>query len=259
MTNDQGGNVPSDVSELGRPAGGAMGGTPKAPGWYPSRSTPNDQTYWDGESWTARRRWTAGQGWLVAGDAPEDAATDESGPPSSGTPRAPSGTPRAAATQFAGLATPPRRSKATGFTFNLGVLLLLVCGIALMYGSVGEWIHVSGDLGVANLHVSYAGIDQGISNLITVNGWVTFIGGILIVIFACFEMTSEEMQLAILTTVISAVTLVFAICDMFRIVQKISQVPTTAAADISVGWGLICVLSAAVLATLIAITRLLQH
>ena len=110
------------MSELGRPAGGAMGGTPKAPGWYPSRSTPNDQTYWDGESWTARRRWTAGQGWLVAGDAPEDAGSDTSPPPS--------GAPRQAANQFAGPA-PARRSGATGFTFNLGVLLLLVCGIAL--------------------------------------------------------------------------------------------------------------------------------
>ncbi len=250
MAKDRGGDVPPAGPELGRPVGGAMGGTPKTPGWYPSRSTPNDQTYWDGESWTARRRWTAGQGWLVAGDAPGDATTDASAPPS--------GTPRGAAAQFAGLAS-TRRSKAMGFTFNLGVLLLLVCGIALMYGSIGEWIHVSGDLGVANLHVSSAGIDPGISNLITVNGWVTFIGGILIVIFACFEMTSEELQLGILTTIISAVTLIFAIYDMFRIVQKISQVPAAAAADISVGWGLICVLSAAVLATLIAITRLLQH
>ena len=128
-----------------------------------------------------------------------------------------------------------------------------------MYGSIGEWIHVSGSLGLANLHVSSAGIDPGISNLITVNGWVPFIGGNLLVIFACFEMTSEEIQLAILTTLIAAVTLIFAIYDMFRIVQKISQVPAAAGADISVGWGLICVLSAAVLATLVAITRLLQH
>ncbi len=250
MVKDDGGSEPPGMTELGRPAGGAMGGTPKAPGWYPSRSTPNDQTYWDGESWTARRRWTTGQGWLVAGDAPAEAASDTS-PPSSGT-------QRGLANEFAGTAA-PRRSTATGFTFNLGVLVLVVCGVALMYGSVGEWIHVSGDLGVANLHVSYAGIDPGISNLITVNGWVTFIGGILIVIFACFEMTSEEIQLAILTTLISAVTLIFAIYDMFRIVQKISQAPASAAADISVGWGLICVLSAAVLATLIAITRLLQR
>ena len=71
-------------------------------------------------------------------------------------------------------------------------------------------------------------------------------------------MTSEETQLAILTTVIAAV-LVFAVFDMFRIVQKISQVPAQAGSNVSVGWGLICVLSAAVLAMLIALVRLLQH
>jgi hypothetical protein len=59
--------------------------------------------------------------------------------------------------------------------------------------------------------------------------------------------------------VITAVTAVFAIYDMFRIVQKISQVPGQAGTNVSVGWGLICVLSAAVLATLIALVRLLQH
>ena len=123
----------------------------------------------------------------------------------------------------------PRRSKATGFTFNLGVLLLLVCGVALMYGSIGEWIHVSGNVGrrPTCTHPSTAST-PGSPHLITVNGWVTFIGGILLVIFACFEMTSEEIQLAILTTVIAAVTLIFAIYDMFRIVQKISQVPASA-------------------------------
>ena len=183
----------------------------------------------------------------MAGDAPEEPPHDSQPPPG----------PRPSANPYVGLA--PARSKATGFTFNLGVLILLVCGIALMYGSVGEWVHVSGSLGIANLHVSINGIDPGVSNLITVNGWVTFIGGVLLVIFACFEMTSEEIQLAVLTTIIAAATLVFAIYDMFRIVQKISQVPASANADISVGWGLICVLSAAVLATLIAIVRLLQR
>ena len=54
-------------------------------------------------------------------------------------------------------------------------------------------------------------------------------------------------------------TTVFAIYDMFRIVQKISQVPSPSSANVSVGWGLICVLSAAVLATLIAIVRLVQQ
>ena len=128
-----------------------------------------------------------------------------------------------------------------------------------MYGSVGEWVHISGSLGIANFHVSYNGIDPGISTLIGVNGWVTFIGGILLVIFACFEMTSEEQLLGVFTILIAAVTAVFAIYDMFRIVQKISQVPASVSADVSVGWGLICVLSATVLATLIAIVRLLQR
>ena len=227
---------------------GEAGGNPKAPGWYPDRTNPTDQSYWDGQTWTAKRRWTAGKGWLVAGDAPGEMAGDSSSAPLTSRPSAnpylPGGTVR---------------SKSTGFTLNLGLLLLLVCGVALMYGSVGEWVHVSGSLGIANFHVSVNGIDPTISTLITVNGWVTFIGGILLVVFACFEMTSEEVQLSIFTTVIAAVTAVFAIYDMFRIVQKISQVPSTLSADVSVGWGLICVLSAAVLATLIALVRLLQR
>jgi hypothetical protein len=217
--------------------------TPKALGWYPSRSSPSDQMYWDGHDWTARRRWTTGKGWVVAGDAPEVTS-----PPAPG--------PRLSANPY--VAAAPRPT-ATGFTFNVGVFLLLVCGIAVMYGSVGEWIHISGTLGIANFHVSSTGIDPGISTLIGLNGWATFIGGILLVVFACFEMTSEEQLLGVFTILIAAVTAIFAIYDMFRIVQKISQVPASVSSDVSVGWGLICVLSAAVLATLIAIVRLLQR
>jgi hypothetical protein len=247
MADDQAGTAQPVVSDPDGAHGGS-GGLPKSPGWYPDRATPNDQSYWDGQNWTARRRWTSGQGWLVAGDAPPEAMHDSSPPSTS---------PRLSANPYVSMA--PSRSKATGFTLNLGVLLLLICGIALMCGSVGEWVHVSGSVGIANFHVSVNGIDPAVSNLITVNGWVTFIGGILIVIFACFEMTSEEIQLAVLTTVIAAVTAVFAIYDMFRIVQKVSQVPSALSANVSVGWGLICVLSAAVLALLISLVRLLQR
>jgi fluoride ion exporter CrcB/FEX len=210
---------------------------PKGPGWYPAPTNPSDQTYWDGQNWTARRRWTGARGWLVAGDGPDEVTSQSAHP-------------------YGSLRS---RSKATGFTFNVGLLLLLVCGVALMYGSVGDWVHVNGNVGAANFHVSLNGIDPGISTLIGVNGWATFIGGILIVIFAGFEMTSEELQLGILTTVIAAATTIFATYDMFRVVQKISQVPTSALADVSVGWGLICILAAAALATLIAIVRLAQH
>jgi len=157
------------------------------------------------------------------------------------------------------ISTGPVRLRSTGFTLNLGLLLLLSCGIGLMYGSVGEWIHVSGSLSVVDFHVSINGIDPTVSTLIGVNGWVTFIGGILLVIFACFEMTSEEALLSILTTIIAFVTAIFAIYDMFRMVQKISQVPSAVSADVSVGWGLICVLAAAVVALLVALVRLVQR
>ena len=224
------------------------GAGPKAPGWYPTRANPSDQTYWDGQGWTARRRWTTGKGWDVVGDAPEEATT--------GAPLSPE-RQRLSANPYAPVA--PAKNSATGFTFSVGNTLLLVCGIALMYGSIGTWIHVSASLGVADLHASFNGIDPGISNLISVNGWVTFIGGILLVIFACFQMTSNEAQLAVFTTLVAAATAVFATYDMFRIVQKISQVPAAVSPDISVGWGLICVLSAAVLAVLLAIVNLLQR
>lgn len=241
MAEEQAGTAPSVLGEQELSAGG----NPKTAGWYPSRSSPSDQTYWDGENWTARRRWTAGQGWLVVGDAPEEQAAGS---------RPPASRSRRSAHPYDGLA--PRRSRATGFTFNLGVFLLLVSGVALMYGSVGPWVHVTGNVGIADFHVSLNGIDPAVSTLISVNGWVTFIGGILLVVFACFEMTSEEVQLGVMTALIAGVTAVFAVYDMFRVVQKISQVPSAASAGVSVGWGLICVLSAAVLALLLAIVRL---
>ena len=78
----------------------------------------------------------------MAGDAPAEAAYDSSPPAAA---------PRLSANPY--VSVTPSRSKATGFTFNLGVLLLLVCGIALMYGSVGEWVHVSGSVGFANFQV----------------------------------------------------------------------------------------------------------
>ncbi len=225
---------------------------PKAPGWYPTPSNPTDQNYWDGQNWTARRRWTAGKGWTVAGDAPQGSETDAAPAPAG---RRMSANPYAP--MAAGAASP--RTKATGFTFNLGVFLLWVCGIALMYGSVGSWVHVSGSVGIADFHVSFNGTDPVVSTLISVNGWATFIGGILIVIFACFEMTSDELALDIFTAVVAALTTVLAIYDMFRIVQKINQVPTSGVANVSVGWGLICVLSAAVLATLVTLLKLIQR
>ena len=80
MAEEEAGTAQPVVSERDVALGGSAG-SPKTPGWYPSRSSPSDQTYWDGRSWTARRRWTAGKGWLVAGEAPDEATEDSNPPP----------------------------------------------------------------------------------------------------------------------------------------------------------------------------------
>ncbi len=220
-----------------------VGAAAKDPGWYPTAASPNDQAYWDGQTWTARRRWTV-NGWVEQGAVP--AAASSAG--SATTAQRMSANPYAAPA-FAKPRTIPA-------TVNVGILLMMACGVALMFGSVGSWVRVTGSVGFAGLHFSINGIDPGISNLISVNGYVTFIGGIVLLVLAGLALTNGDLQLAILTVFVTAAILVFAVYDMFRIVQKISQATTSAGSSVSVGWGLIAVLSAAVLAMVVALVRL---
>ena len=77
-------------------------------------------------------------------------------------------------------------------TFNLAVLLTVVSGVALMFGSVGTWVHVNADVGIASFHVSINGLDQQVSMLIGINGYVTFIGGIVLLVLGGLAISSEE-------------------------------------------------------------------
>ena len=206
------------------------GAAPKDPGWYPMGTNPNDQSYWDGQTWTGRRHWTV-NGWSEEGDAMPAAAS---------TATAPVGGRRATRT--------PRplqaRSTSSPTSLNIGVLLLMVSGIALMFGSVGSWIHASGSVGIVTFHGTINGTDPAISQLIGVNGYVTFIAGIVLLVFGGLALANDDELLGRPHVRCCRVTLVFAVYDMFRIVQKISNV-TVPANSISVGAGLICVLSAA--------------
>jgi hypothetical protein len=56
-----------------RPVGGESLPSPlrlQAPGWYQVGQTNNDQAYWNGQTWTARRRWE-GAGWNEMAIVPE--------------------------------------------------------------------------------------------------------------------------------------------------------------------------------------------
>jgi hypothetical protein len=221
-----------------------VGATPTDPGWYPTGTNPSDQAYWDGHAWVERRHWSV-NGWVEEGSAPVAAAATvgASAPRLSGSPYV--------TQRFTGT-----KPKAAPATLSVGLLLMMICGIALMFGSVGSWVRVTGSVGAAGFHVSINGTDPGISTLINVNGYVTFIGGIVLLVLAAVALTNDELLLAILTAVVAAAILIFAVYDMFRIVQKISQVSTSAGSNVSVGWGLITVLSAAVLAMLVSLVRL---
>ena len=222
-----------------------VGANPSDPGWYPSGENPNEQAYWDGQTWTAKRRWTV-SGWVEEG-APAAAAASGAG----------AAAPRLSANPYspAGYSKP----KTTPATVSVGLLLIMVSGIALMYGSVGSWIRLTGSVGIAGLHLNVNGTDPGISQLIGVNGWVTFIAGIVLLVFAGLSLTTDDTVLAVLTALVAGATLVFAIYDMVRVIQKIQQVTTSAGSSISVGWGLIAVLSAAVLAMLVSLVRLVSR
>jgi hypothetical protein len=235
----------------GPPSGGPGSYAPSAdkdPGWYSLGANPNEQSYWDGRQWSGARHWVAGRGWIEGGTVSVGQAPgDPAAPRMSANPYAP-----------AGVAAPARPTRTSSpASLNLGVLATVVAGIALMYGSVGTWVQLNGSVGAIHLSASLNGIDQGITNLIGINGYVTFIGGIVVLVLGGLALSSEERLLVILTTLVSLAVLIFAIYDMFRTVQKIQAVPVAVQPHVSVGWGLICVLSAAVLAMIVSVARLL--
>jgi len=109
----------------------SAGAPPKEPGWYPVRTNPNEQTYWDGRDWSGRRRWSPGVGWTEVGrDAGMTGTTVVNGPRLSANPYAPH--------PMSSVAAPPAAPGAT-----VGLLLMLAAGIALMVGSITTWISVS--------------------------------------------------------------------------------------------------------------------
>ena len=224
-----------------------VGANPSDPGWYPSGENPNEQAYWDGQTWTAKRRWTV-TGWVEEG-APAAAAVSGAG--------AGAAAPRLSANPYA----PPAHSKpkTTPATVSVGLLLIMASAITLMYGSVGSWIRLTGSVGILGLHLNVNGTDPGVSQLIGVNGWATFIAGIVLLVFAGLSMTNDDTVLALLTALVAGATLILAIYDMVRVIQKIQQVTTGPGSSISVGWGLIAVLSAAVLIMLVALVRLVSR
>ena len=239
-----------------RQSGGST--PPKEPGWYPVRANPNEQTYWDGTDWTGRRRWSAGTGWTEVG--PEALA-------SSGAPAVASAGPRLSANPYAphpATAAPAVRSAAPGVT--IGVLLLVAASVAMMVGSVTTWISSStsfggtslfGGTGGAGQTVSTAlsGVQDGISGLIGINGYMTLIAAAVVLVFAGLMAVSDDWSVRLIGLVFALASLGLSIYAVVRLAQKVNHAHAPHGVTVSVGWGVILTLGAAVIATLIALVE----
>ena len=64
-----------------------------------------------------------------------------------------------------------------------------MCSFLLILGSFTPWISVSID---GHGFASVAGTDSGVSQLIGVNGWITFSAGILLFILGCMIVVSGD-------------------------------------------------------------------
>jgi uncharacterized protein DUF2510 len=258
------------------PGASVAGG--RDPGWYPDRMNPNVQKYWDGNGWTAQRRWVAGQ-WqpdLLQGAAAAATVPGRNPAPPSlqAPPPSPAGAPAVQGVP-PGAPMPPRPDG--GFSYTAGYaggvapfsprahlpaaprtavpgrtttsvsgshVGLLVCSILLILGSFTPWVTVS----LGSFSASAAGTDSSISSLIGVNGWITFSGGILLFILVCMAVINPEPIFRSAALIISLIVAGFAVYDLVRIVQKISQSAHPAfnnapisqlQVNASVGWGLI--------------------
>lgn len=226
-----------------------------APGWYPDRISPNLQKYWDGTSWIAQRRWIGGK-WVS--ESPPGAAPDTSAVAAgSGTAAGYAARPYASASRLnmgtRSVTTPTLTGSAIGL-FCFSVLLIV--------GSFTPWVTVS----IASISASASGTDGSISDLIGVNGWITFAGALVLLILFCLIAVNGEPLYSTLALVIGVVVAGLAIYDLARIVQKISQASSVAPTfnasplrglqpDVDVGWGLIVLVIAALGALVCAVMQ----
>ena len=226
---------------------------PKEPGWYPVRSNPNEQSYWDGTDWTRRRHWTVGAGWTEVGVTPDVVPAAEPQGPAPRTSRSPHA-PR----------TMP--SSAVAVTAASGVtvanFLLLASGIAIMLASVTTWVNSSvsttGAVRGASLSFSNAtsGVDPSISSAIGVNGYVTLTAGAVLMVFAGLMMVSDDSGIRIFASLFALATVGLGVYVVVRLLQKINAAHVPHGASVDIGWGALLVLGAAVVAALVAISEL---
>jgi hypothetical protein len=236
------------------PLGGQpTGSAPKEPGWYPVRSNPNEQSYWDGTDWTRRRRWTVGTGWTEEGVTPDFVPVSEPEGPAprfSANPYTPRSTPRSSA------------AASTAHGVTVANFLLLASGVAVMLASITTWVTSSFSSGVAvhgstlSLSATTAGVDPSIASTIGINGYVTLTAGVVLIVFAGIMMVSDDAGIRIFASLFALATVGLGIYVVVRLLQKINEARVPHGTSVNLGWGAMLLLGAAVVGALVAISEL---
>jgi hypothetical protein len=221
------------------------GAAPTVPGWYPTGTNPNEQAYWDGSAWSRTRQWSV-TGWVEEGVNPVTVA------PQPGATVAP---PRYSANPYAPVSTPaaPPRPRAVSSSLTLGMLVLLASGILLMVGSVTSWVTAS--ISSGGHAATIAGVPGIEATGLAVNGYATFICGIVLVALAVALIVADDPSLRLLSLLAAWTSLGFAIYFLVRILQEIND-NTSRFVNASVGPGLIVVMCAAVVAAAVTAVRM---
>src|SRR6185437_15586639 len=138
---------------MAAPGADVAGG--RDPGWFPDRMNPNVQKYWDGNGWTAQRRWVAGQWQLeplpgvprtpagpgVAAASGSFAAPGMGAPPMDSGYYAYGGRPHQS--RFVpptALAQRPIRTAAPVTSVSFSQAALLLCSVLLIVGAFTPWV-----------------------------------------------------------------------------------------------------------------------
>jgi len=101
------------------------------------------------------------------------------------------------------------------------------------------------------------GLDPGASTLFGINGYATFVSGVVIVALACAAIAADDSQLRKLTLVVGLTSLAFSIYFLVAVLQKINDV--SGHGNATVAPGIFVLIIGGALAGLVAFGRLVQN
>jgi hypothetical protein len=101
-----------------------------------------------------------------------------------------------------------------------------------------------------------SGVADGISGLVGINGYITLIAAIVVLLFAGLMAVSDDSSVRIIGLFFALASLGLSIYAVVRLAQKLNHAHVPRGLTVNIGWGLILTLGAAVLATLLALFQL---